>query len=814
MNRQGLLGEYIGKGFALGLLAVLAARQPTIPASLLFAGCTLAGLVLALLFAAWRNRGLHRPGQRSAYILFLLLEYPALLHLGILGGMFAAAIFLRVGGYWTAEDLYLAFGVGLGIGLLFAGLRLVRLRWVRRGVVLALGIAATASLVWTLEQYTDTYNALEQTVFALTLLAVLPVLYLLTFTGQAEETELEIGTVCVALGVALWLLVPPTARLMALAFPLMLYFFYVGLYLQRLRTFKHVLRGMSHARLGQVGHALVAYRRALRYSPADRLANEQFWRLHRDLNLASFQDPEIVELVDINLCLERARELLLSGSPPSPERIEDALKLLTLVVEQRPNALPAVNYWRAVAHTHRGEYDKASSDLRAILDETATTPDQEAYRQTILVASWQLALTQHPELEKRVGKQLLREPKHRFAAIAAVEAALVRDARDEAALELKPVLYGGLTWADYLAEAGDEALHAASAFDHAYCASTAAPFLADPEQWRHGLALLRISARGLPQQGPALLRQAAQAAQEHGDQALAKELQTQLVALARQLGVKELTPEAREAYFAVVKQAGEQAFQAGHLHEAIHFFTLSMESEASGQDTVRMLTDLYEQLEDVPNALFFNERCLMYDGSNPAYLERKDRYYYSLQPEQYAEHAERLSRVFDLGYCTGKAKKLLDAKHSGPEQVDWALHLARLALAVDPENITALVQAARAHLRRGESEEALPLLEKARAGKVHIKTGDDQESWYLCCRLLGDLYLQAGQPAQALASLKDFRASARSGADTIFKMAQAMEQLGDRVKAIKLYENVTTYEGHPLVGEARSAKDRLTALAE
>lgn len=813
MTRQALLSEQIGKGVAIGLLAMLAVQKPDARTGLLFAGCTLGGLVIALVLAAWRSRGMRRTGPLPAYLLYLLLEYPALMHLGILGGMFTAALILRYTEAWTAENLYLAFGIGLGVGLLFIGLRFVRHVWVRRGIILVAAVGATVALVWAMEEYGN-YSPAQQNVIGITLLAVIPALYLLTFTGRAEETELEIGIVCVALGVALWLLVPPTARLFALGFPLMLYLFYTMRYLQRLRSFKHVLRGMSHVRLGQVRPALLSFRRALQLSPDDRLAREQFWRLHQDLNPQILQDPDVLQLVDFNLCLNHAGELLLAGSPPAPLRIDEALKLLSLVAEQRPAALPAVHYWRAVAYTHRQDYDQAERALRAVLEDHAPPPEQQPYRQPFLVPAWQLALTQHPELKKRMGESLLRERTHLYSAIAAVEQALAQEPRDANAWELKPLLYTHVTLGNYEVEAGTEALRAASVFDHGYCAESGSALLSDPQRWRRGVELLRIATRGLPQQGPAFLRVAAQAAEQHGDPALAKELLAQLIALVRQLGVKELSPDAKEAYFAVVKQAAERAYNAGNAEEAIRYFSLYSESDNSGQDTVRLLAELYEKREDVPNALFYNERCLMYDGSNSLYLERKDRYYYSLMPEQYAEHAERLNKVFDLGYCVSKAKKLLEAKNSGPEQHDWALHLARLALAADPEHLQALVLAARAKLRRGEAEDALPLLEQARALKAKIKSGDDEEAWHLACRLLGDLYLQAGQPDKALQCLADFRASAKSGADTIYKMAQAQEQLGERLKAKKLYENVAAYEGHPLAAEAQYAADRLATMSE
>src|SRR5207244_4166775 len=78
------------------------------------------------------------------------------------------------------------------------------------------------------------------------------------------------------------------------------------------------------------------------------------------------------------------------------------------------------------------------------------------------------------------------------------------------------------------------------------------------------------------------------------------------------------------------------------------------------------------------------------------------------------------------------------------------------------------------------------------------------------CRLLGDLYLHdLGRADLAVACYKDFRQSSKSGADTLYKLGQAYEMLGDLPRAAKSYEQVTAYEGHPLVYEARAALSRV-----
>jgi tetratricopeptide (TPR) repeat protein len=82
----------------------------------------------------------------------------------------------------------------------------------------------------------------------------------------------------------------------------------------------------------------------------------------------------------------------------------------------------------------------------------------------------------------------------------------------------------------------------------------------------------------------------------------------------------------------------------------------------------------------------------------------------------------------------------------------------------------------------------------------------------LCHRLLGDLYLQElGRPDLAVPCYQEFRKSSKSGADTIYKLGQAHEMLGDLPRAKKCYEQVTAYESHPLAPDAREALYRLQA---
>src|SRR5262249_8938838 len=96
--------EYILKGIYLGLLLDVALRQAERPATewsaaLTFAACTLGGLLLALTLAAlWKLRqGYRIRGRLAPFILFLLLESPTLVYIGILGGTLLGAWLLREG---------------------------------------------------------------------------------------------------------------------------------------------------------------------------------------------------------------------------------------------------------------------------------------------------------------------------------------------------------------------------------------------------------------------------------------------------------------------------------------------------------------------------------------------------------------------------------------------------------------------------------------------------------------------------------------------------------------------------------------------
>ena len=149
---------------------------------------------------------------------------------------------------------------------------------------------------------------------------------------DAVISEVEIAAMCAALGVALGFLGERfgSAQLgtVALAIPLVIYILYTRRVLPGLRVFKHALRGLSYAKVGQYRPALISLNRALELDPQYPLARAQLWNLHKEMNIDKLKkEPETLALVNYDLCLERVSWLLLLEKP-NPAQVEEALHLL------------------------------------------------------------------------------------------------------------------------------------------------------------------------------------------------------------------------------------------------------------------------------------------------------------------------------------------------------------------------------------------------------------------------------------------------------------------------------------------------------
>jgi len=833
-----LKSEYLLKGLFLGGLLFAALQEAAPPAAdtpgpgweavgqvtLLMLG----GLILGLGVAAVRKvrLGYKVNGRIAAFVIFLLLESPTLVYAGIIIGLIAGCTTLRHSAEDTSLWLTTALG-GVALGVVFGILRDVRNRLTRLGLSLLLAVALGAgALVWLgplqepLQQLgiplTFKHPLADLELFAVQILLGIPFFYLLTFAGHEEESEVEIGAICAALGLALGMLLRdaphPSMRTLPLFIPLALYGFYTMRVLPGLRVFKHTFRGLGYGRAGLHRHSLLAFRRALQLDPNNPTARNGYWNVHCALDLDKLAgDPHTLALVDFDLCLDRAGSLLLQPQPTA-EKMAEAHRLLDLVLSQRPALHAPVAYWRAVAATHARDLDRAAAELEQVLDPTHGGA-HDPQRRAILFSAWQLALLLHDGLRQRVGLPQLQQPGRRMEGIGVVERHLAEQPEDTAAWNLKRLFYQDVTEVEY-EEAAPGAGLAVQHFDHSYVQQLGLALINDPARWQRGGEYLRLAARGLPAMGPSIFVQIAQAHQRAGHAEHAWHNYELAKRAGLSVGIGNLAAEERQAYFATVKMLGDAAMNHGRTDLAIENYQLYSESERSGLETLRTLAQLYENKGDVLPALLTVEKALLYNGKDADLLARKDRYYISVLPEWFRGHPDRVPSGFDLAYCLTKARALLTARDIDLDTLDWAQHLADLAFAAKPESVTARVLLARAKLRRGEKEQAAALLEELHTNKPQKFADDDEDSWYAACRLLGDLYLQdLGRADLAVTCYKDFRQSSKSGADTLYKLGQAYEALGDLPKAAKFYEQVTAYEGHPLVYEARAALSRVNTPA-
>jgi tetratricopeptide (TPR) repeat protein len=803
--------EYLGKGLFLGLLLYTALQHPARADLELQGWCLLGGLTICLAVAAVLRlkQGYQIKGRYLTFILFLLLESPALTYLGILGGMTLAACLIprRAEQAWLLPATLVG---GMLIGLGFAFFRLIHHRWTRIGISLALALTPVVTvLAW---QYINPgFLADDPRSVGIQLLLGIPFFYLLTFAGRGEESEVEIGAICATLTLGLWLWQPlPNFKTVAVLVPAALYLLYTTRMLPQLRLFKHILRGLSHLGAGRHRQALQVFRRAVELDPKNKRARDGLWAVHRSIDLPqAAKDPSLANLIDAGMCLDRAGSLLIEAKP-TPEQIQEADNLLDFVLNQRPQQRPSVLYWRSIIHLKTDKLDEAQQELTEILEPPAedVDPRVEADRETILLRAWQLALLLHPEMQKRVGAPQLAIPGRRMEAIAAIERRLAEKPDNPPAWDLKRLLYASITEEEYKQKAGTGT---ASDFDHAYVQQLGQALISDPSRWQRGAEFLRMAVRGLFVQAPSIYVQIARAADQGGQPDAAWHYYRQVQQIGLQVGAANLPEEDRKLYFSTVKMLAEDAARRDDLDAAIDSYSLLTQSDTGTIETLRTLAVLYEKKKDVFNALRVTEKALLYNSGDKDLLEKKDKYYYSIFPQDLKPHLEAIKNWFDVAYCLKKSSGILTAKSADLDMIDWALHLAMIAAVVQPNSISAKVLEARARLRKGERDAALQIFEDLREQKPEsFPSGDDEEAWYLAQRLLGDLYLnEVSRPDLAIGCYLDFRKSSKSGADTLYKLGQAYEGTGDAAKAAKFYEAVTSYEGHPLAYDARQALYRV-----
>src|SRR5258708_24763936 len=145
----------------------------------------------------------------------------------------------------------------------------------------------------------------------------------------------------------------------------------------------------------------------------------------------------------------------------------------------------------------------------------------------------------------------------------------------------------------------------------------------------------------------------------------------------------------------------------GDLDAGIENYRLYSESERSGIETLRTLAELYERRGDPLAAARVTDQALQYNSKDKDLLERKDRYYYSVMPDDLRRRLEHYGPGFDTVYCMHKARTILDGRYSDVDWLDVAHHLTQLALVVKPDILMVKLLLARVQLRLGERDRAL-----------------------------------------------------------------------------------------------------------
>jgi tetratricopeptide (TPR) repeat protein len=210
-------------------------------------------------------------------------------------------------------------------------------------------------------------------------------------------------------------------------------------------------------------------------------------------------------------------------------------------------------------------------------------------------------------------------------------------------------------------------------------------------------------------------------------------------------------------------------------------------------------------------ALNCAEHAMSYSGftADEDLKGRKDRYMASVSPDEVKRRWENIRLWFDVEYCLDRTRAVLGQANVDLDALDWASHLISLAQAGWPNSIQVKHLRALVHRKKGETPEAIAALEDIRQNKPEkFANADEQEAWYNAHRLLGDLYIDE-KPDAAVLCLQEFRNSDKAGADSMYMLGRAYENLGDHGRAAKCYENVMAYESHPRYYDARDGLDRV-----
>jgi tetratricopeptide (TPR) repeat protein len=870
--------EYILKGLFWGLWVFFALQVPANSAEAWkdiswVLGWTVTGLVVGLIIGTVKlgSRGVKPWDNWKAFPMLVLLESPLFIYAGILLGLVVGVVSGREFAQPWSVPLAQVFGLSWDdikhvepvsrwlvhciLGGVILGLGLYQIRMMDQPTRFWVALGVAAAMVYLAANYLFDikvpdpadpekrvpYFASADAKFHLGvyILLGLPFFYLLTFSGEADESEVEIMMFCAALGIGLHLMgfASGLGGVAPFVIPVALYYVYATFILPDLRVFKHVLRGFSYLNVGRLAPAIRFFRRAQELNPQSELANAGMLRLHNNLSLSKLgNDTDLLESLDYGMCLDRASALLMI--PPTPEAREEAEKFLALVEKNKPVYSARIDYLRAVSFVHAKQYDSAAETLARFLN-PETPGYNHGLRKQMYFDALHLALDGPKALSERLGWGELNKPGRRIEALGAVERKLAADPSSEKAKEYRTMLYSQLTEREFFAAV---ATTAPSDFNYDYVEQLGLQLVddIDPERRERGEGYLRIAVHGLPGHGPGIFKKLADVSEKLGDHRSVDSYTQRIREIVRdKVGPANLEKDQRDIYLKALQRLATAAEAEGdpiraeadaaetrndaagraardaeskpHYEAAIGYLREYLDGGGGAAlEAYRKIAELFGKMRDALNAVLNTEAALAYSSSDSDLLRKRDSYYYSVTIERLSEAKDRVGKWFDVGYCVRKAMWVLNAKDTDADLLDWATHLARLAKVMEPASNRVRLLEARCLLRRGERDAGLTLLEDVRESPKG--SGDEEEAWYNTARLLGQLYLEElSRPDLALKAYTDYKDYHKSGADTLFHIARCYEALGNPANAIKYYHEVTVFEEHPRYWEAKDALRRLGA---
>ncbi len=808
--------EYILKGVYLGLLLFAALQnltwQQTGEIALYVGGGLGIAVVVGMFRVATQLRGIKK--SPVSFLIYVILENPMLVYAGIVLGLAVGVLQNRLPvaseSNPTGQDpLILGYCIlgGALLGYGFGELRAAKVEPIYKFLLaLVLGAVMVVGIWFWFKEGDILRDELSKQSLGYVLLLGLPFFYLLTFAGVAEESEVEIAAWCAVLGLGLYYLNPfqaaPNLAAIMFVLPVVVYCGYTIKVLRPLRVFKHTLRGFSHAEVGRIRESLESFNRALQLDRRNKLAKEGLMKLHRTVDLNKL-DAETIAMMNPNLCIVQAANILVSDQSPTPEQIKEARKLLGMVEHGWPHNLANVEYYRVIADTHAKEVDTAVKRLRYLLNpENWPSPDRS--RDNTLFDAWQLGMRTHPRLKSEAAIPELALPGRRVEAIRAQQRQMALVPNDPLVVEYRDEFLNDITEEEY----ADALKGPVSDFPYAKCEEIGLALLNSPDHYERGETFLRIAAHGQPTRAPSIFQVIVDFYAKRENTHKVREYRKVIRDNSRDFGIDKLPKDQRAIYFATVKVLAQEAAAIEDYKEAIYNQSLYTQFEDSGKQTLSKLAEYYEKDNQVMEALRVTEKAFVY-GSDKDLMAKKDKYYYSIDPDTLRVRATEVKSFFDVKYCTNKAKELLDTQNPDLDVLDWAFHLAQLALVIEPKNMIAMLQYARCQLRRGERDNALSVLEDIQ--EMEHKGNEERDAWFFTVKQLALLYIdEYNRPDLAIDCLNKYKESEKSGADTYYHLGRAYEAKGDTPNAIRFFEAVIKgYENHPIRYDAEENLRRL-----